>query len=258
MRVRSWWWWLSVLLLLGGETLNFAAYLWLPASAVAVLNGLNVVVGVLGGALLLREQFDWRLGVGATLALGGMAGVLVLEALDATRTLTSFDAVARRLQQPWPVAYLCLIGLAVASGMVFAAAQQLRLQAQFRRSVVWTVLVVYAATAAWSVTNTKAVGLMLTTGVHEVTAYAVLVVPWWLSVVAFQLWLIDWAYAEGEVGTLAPLMYSSYATVALITAQVIFQELQSLRAAWHLAVALVCFALAVGGVALVATRHARV
>ena len=251
-RLRDWRWWVAVVLLLGGETMNFVSYIFIPAFVVALLNGLNVILGVVGGVVLLKERGSWRIFLGTALAIGGMAVVLVLEALDTTATITRYTDLVAALQTPGALAFLVVASCVVASGTVCAMVLR-TFPLEHRLHIVWLVLAAYAASASWSVLNTKAVGLMLTSPV-PFNAYTLLVVPWWLAGVFGQLLLINWMFAERTVSQMAPLMYATYASVAIATSQLVFGELEGFTVAWHLALAAVAYVLVVVGVGLVASR----
>lgn len=252
-RLRQPIWWLSVALLLGGETLNFVSYIFLPAFVVAMLNGLNVLLCVIGGVFMLRERVSWHIVVGSALAVVGMAMIMTLEVLNITETIERFGDMTDRLAQPVVIAFLCATSLALFSFLASAVVTVLAVEAPLRRGLVYMVLAAYALSAAWSVLNTKSVGLMLVSPV-EVGFYAVIVVPWWLVGVFGQLGLVNWMFHERSVSWMTPLMYSNYATVAVLTSQVVFGELDAFTEWWQIAVACVAFVAVITGVGLVASR----
>ena len=251
-RLRDWRWWIAVMLLLGGETMNFVSYIFIPAFVVALLNGLNVVLGVVGGVVVLKERGSWRIFLGTALAIVGMATILALEALDATATITRYTDLVAALHTPSALTFLAAASCVVASGTVCAVLLR-TFPLEHRQYIVWLVLAAYAASASWSVLNTKAVGLMLTSSV-PFNAYTLLVVPWWLFGVFGQLLLINWMFAERTVSQMAPLMYATYASIAIATSQLVFGELEGFTVAWHLVLAIVAYLLVIVGVGFVASR----
>ena len=86
-------WWLGIGMMIVGETGNFLAYGFAPASIVSPLGVVALISNCLIAPLLLKEKFRIRDGVGVLIAVAG-AVVVVLSASDSNPKLTP-DAIWR-------------------------------------------------------------------------------------------------------------------------------------------------------------------
>ncbi|KAF2208546.1 hypothetical protein CERZMDRAFT_114518 [Cercospora zeae-maydis SCOH1-5] len=84
-------WWLGIAMMVVGETGNFLAYGFAPASIVSPLGVVALVSNCLIAPLLLKEKFRIRDGLGVLIAIGG-AVTVVLSASDNNPKLTP-DAI---------------------------------------------------------------------------------------------------------------------------------------------------------------------
>ncbi|KAI5365046.1 Putative magnesium transporter NIPA [Septoria linicola] len=84
-------WWLGIAMMVLGETGNFLAYGFAPASIVSPLGVVALISNCLIAPLLLKEKFRIRDGLGVLIAVGG-AVVVVLSASDSNPKLTP-DAI---------------------------------------------------------------------------------------------------------------------------------------------------------------------
>ncbi|GIZ47155.1 hypothetical protein CKM354_001025400 [Cercospora kikuchii] len=80
-------WWLGIAMMVVGETGNFLAYGFAPASIVSPLGVVALVSNCLIAPLLLKEKFRIRDGLGVLIAIGG-AVTVVLSASDNNPKLT--------------------------------------------------------------------------------------------------------------------------------------------------------------------------
>jgi drug/metabolite transporter (DMT)-like permease len=84
-------WWVGIILMAIGETGNFLAYGFAPASIVSPLGVVALISNCLIAPLLLGEKFRWRDALGVLIAVGGCV-VVVLSASDSNPKLTP-DAI---------------------------------------------------------------------------------------------------------------------------------------------------------------------
>lgn len=85
--LRSPIWWVGISLMVVGETGNFLAYGFAPASIVSPLGVVALISNCLIAPLLLGEKFRWRDAIGVLIAVGGCV-VVVLSASDSNPKLT--------------------------------------------------------------------------------------------------------------------------------------------------------------------------
>ncbi|EME43559.1 hypothetical protein DOTSEDRAFT_72808 [Dothistroma septosporum NZE10] len=80
-------WWVGITLMVLGETGNFLAYGFAPASIVSPLGVVALISNCIIAPLLLGEKFRWRDGLGVLIAIGGCV-VVVLSASDSNPKLS--------------------------------------------------------------------------------------------------------------------------------------------------------------------------
>lgn len=75
--LRSGWWWTGILLMMLGETGNFLAYAFAPASVVATLGTTGLVANVFFAPLILKERFRKLDLLGVAIAIAGSVTVVL-------------------------------------------------------------------------------------------------------------------------------------------------------------------------------------
>jgi hypothetical protein len=90
--LKSPYWWAGILLMTIGETGNFLAYGFAPASIVSPLGVVALISNCVIAPIMLKEQFRWRDFWGVAVAIGG-AVTVVLSAKHQERKLGSHEVL---------------------------------------------------------------------------------------------------------------------------------------------------------------------
>lgn len=111
--LKEWLWWAGLLSMGFGETANFAAYIFAPATLVTPLGGLSVLVSAILSSYFLNERLNLPAKIGCALSIFGST-IMVLHAPQ-EEEVSTFGEMLQILKQPGFVAYAsCVVLLSVA------------------------------------------------------------------------------------------------------------------------------------------------
>lgn len=100
----SGWWWAGILLMAIGETGNFLAYAYAPASIVAALGTTGLIANVFFAPLILKEQFRKLDLLGVAISIAG--GITVVLSAQAEQPQLAPDEILEAVSQRIFLAYL--------------------------------------------------------------------------------------------------------------------------------------------------------
>lgn len=95
--LKSGWWWLGIILMALGETGNFLAYAFAPASVVATLGTTGLIANVFFAPLIFKERFRKIDLLGVSIAILG--GIVVVLSAQADQPKLSPDQIIQAITQ---------------------------------------------------------------------------------------------------------------------------------------------------------------
>lgn len=111
--LQSGWWWTGILLMAVGETGNFLAYAFAPASVVATLGTTGLIANVFFAPLILKERFRKIDLLGVGIAIAG--GVIVVMSAQTEQPQLSPDQILGAISQISFVIYFLVVLFTIAS-----------------------------------------------------------------------------------------------------------------------------------------------
>lgn len=104
--LTSGWWWLGIVLMALGETGNFLAYAFAPASVVATLGTTGLIANVFFAPLIFKERFRKIDLLGVVVAITG--GIVVVLSAQAEQPKLSPDQIIQAISQTSFLIYFVL------------------------------------------------------------------------------------------------------------------------------------------------------
>lgn len=161
--LRSPIWWLGIGMMVVGETGNFLAYGFAPASIVSPLGVVALISNCLIAPLLLKEKFRLRDGLGVLIAVAG-AVVVVLSASDSNPKLTP-DAIWR-LVTTWE--FETYLGITVALIIVLTV-----LSNKYGQKSILIDIGLVGLYGGYTALSTKGIASLLTYSLYKVVTFPI-------------------------------------------------------------------------------------
>lgn len=151
--LKEWLWWLGMLIMISGEVLNFAAYMFAPATLVTPLGALSVIVAAVMSSAFLKERLNLIGKVGCGLCVVGST-VMILHSPQETE-VHKMTVLLEKVQEPGFIVF-CIIFLIVALVFMFALAPK------YGSKSVLVYITICSTLGSFTVIGCKGVGVALT------------------------------------------------------------------------------------------------
>eukprot|EP00288_Rhodomonas_lens_P016785 CAMPEP_0177705722 /NCGR_PEP_ID=MMETSP0484_2-20121128/8855_1 /TAXON_ID=354590 /ORGANISM="Rhodomonas lens, Strain RHODO" /LENGTH=569 /DNA_ID=CAMNT_0019217159 /DNA_START=241 /DNA_END=1950 /DNA_ORIENTATION=- len=211
-------WWLGLVLMAFGETGNFLAYAYAPATIVAPLGATAVISNTLLAHYVLREALLWKNLMGVGLAIVG-AVFIVLFAPSSDRELT-MDVLVQYMSERSFIAFVALI-LICLTGLFL-------LKEPVKRRYVIVYTLICSLTGSLTVMCIKGVSTALILTINGNNQFNQLL-PWLLvTVVIFtliiQLRYLNLAMIHFGASEVVPVYYVLFTFCSIVAGIVLYQE----------------------------------
>jgi len=164
--LRSPWWWLGIVLMTVGETGNFLAYAFAPASIVSPLGVVALVSNCLIAPLMLKERFRQRDFWGVLIAIGG-AVTVVLSAKTQEKQLRP-DGLWADIKR-WEFLVYVLVTVVCIIALMFASPK-------YGQRTIMVDLGLVGLFGGYTALSTKGVASLLSTSLYRAFEYPILYV----------------------------------------------------------------------------------
>jgi drug/metabolite transporter (DMT)-like permease len=222
-----WQWWLATVILFTGEGLNFVGYVKAPASLIVLIGSVNVLVSYALSSLFLKEFFSSLRLAGSMFICAGVSVLVMGSPSNEEGAINTFPEAVLRLFEEIPIV---MTGIASVVLVLLLAVSYGNKKNRTEQSYVIP-LCMYSCTACLMVITTKVIAIMLGEAangkMHFNNAAAYLIWPWWFSMVALQLFILNWLLSLKDAGSIVPLMYVCYASTGMLTSGIYFEEFGS-------------------------------
>uniref|UniRef100_A0A8C5PQU3 Magnesium transporter n=1 Tax=Leptobrachium leishanense TaxID=445787 RepID=A0A8C5PQU3_9ANUR len=223
--LREWLWWAGLLSMGLGETANFAAYIFAPATLVTPLGGLSVLVSAVLSAYFLNERLTSPGKTGCALSILGST-VMVLHAPQEEEVSTLSD-MEEKLKQPGFVAFAtCVILISLL--LAFLAAPR------WGHNNVIIYVLICSLVGSLSVASVKGLGIAIKGFVAGDPVYKE-PLGWLLLLslcicISVQIHYLNRALDVFTASLVTPIYYVFFTSCVLACSAILFQEWHSLSA----------------------------
>jgi len=213
-------WWIGMLLMAVGETGNFLAYAYAPATLVAPLGSISVVCNAVLSSLVLREQITSRNKAGCVLAIVGSCFV-VLFAPTSDHQL-NMSRLADYMTDPVFLSFLAAILAA------FAYLYRLPLRVQQGNVIIYVLMCSLMGAITVSCTKGLSTALILTVSGSSHDQFSSLL-PWLLlcvicSTMVVQIKYLNLAMISFGASEVVPVYYVTFTFCSVMAGVILFKE----------------------------------
>jgi drug/metabolite transporter (DMT)-like permease len=239
-------WWIGMLLMAIGETGNFLAYAYAPATLVAPLGSVSVVCNALLSSLVLREQISFKNKAGCLLAIIGSC--FVVRFAPTSDHQLNMSRLADYMTDPVFLTFLFLIVI----GFVYL--YRLPLRVQQSNVIVYVLMCSLMGAITVSCTKGLSTALILTVSGSSHSQFSSLL-PWILLMVicgtmVVQIKYLNLAMISFGASEVVPVYYVTFTFCSVMAGIVLFKEYHE-TSALHAFLFILGVAITFGGVYLI-------
>lgn len=213
-------WWIGMLLMAIGETGNFLAYAYAPATLVAPLGSISVVCNALLSSLVLREQISSRNKAGCVFAIIGSC--FVVRFAPTSDHQLNMSRLADYITDPVFLSFLVLICV----GFVYL--YRLPLRVQQGSVIVYVLMCSLMGAITVSCTKGLSTALILTVSGSSHDQFSSLL-PWLLLLVicgtiVVQIKYLNLAMISFGASEVVPVYYVTFTFCSVMAGVILFKE----------------------------------
>jgi drug/metabolite transporter (DMT)-like permease len=215
-KMRLWWVGLGMMAL--GETGNFLAYAYAPATLVAPLGAVTVISNSLLAHFLLKEPWSLRNGLGCFLAVAG--SIMIVTFAPSSKVQLTMDRLVRYMTEPVFVVFVTLV--LCCAGALIMAPQHLK------ERYVFVYLGICSLMGCITVMCTKGVSKALVDTLNGHNQFAHFL-PWVLlgglgSTVYVQVKYLNMAMIHFGASEVVPVFYVMFTFCSILGGIILFKE----------------------------------
>lgn len=216
--LKSPWWWLGIIMMTIGETGNFLAYGFAPASIVSPLGVVGLISNCLIAPLMLKERFRQRDAWGVLISIGG-AVTVVLSAKTSEKKLDPdglWDDIKR-----WEFLVYVLITV-VAIGILMYASPR------YGQRTILVDLGLVGLFGGYTALSTKGVASLLSTSLYRAFEYPILYVLVLILVVSavMQLRYLNRGLQNFDSTQVIPVQFVLFTLSVIIGSAVLYRDFE--------------------------------
>jgi len=223
--LRSWYWWLFLLMTGAGELCNMMAYLFAPATLVAPLGCISMVVTCVGSHYFLKEPLDGRKQIGILLA--GLGSGLIVSNAPSGANIKSLEQLLGTYIVKLPFIIYGSLNLAAALTMLLLRKRHYIYRLLF--CSLWASIVVISARSI-GISFAGVISQDENTSPFTNPAFYIIMAILAVSIVAYVLQITK-AVSKGDVNVVIPVYYVLNTTSIVVGNNIVFQEYTGLTAA---------------------------
>ncbi|KAJ3374094.1 hypothetical protein GGF31_008310 [Allomyces arbusculus] len=240
-------WWAGVVLMLLGETGNFMAYGFAPASVIAPLGTVTLVSNAIIAPTCLGETFRRRDLVGMILAVVGT--VLIVTSSKSTDVPLDPVGLLDAILTPRFLAYV-----AVTTSLL---ALLLRLYSKYHKKTVLVDLSLVAIFGGWTVISTKAISTLLNATQFQIFTfpifYPLLVIM--IGTGILQIKYLNLALSQFDATVVIPTQYVLFTLSAILGSAMLYDDFDDREAGSVVTFVFACLATFLGVFLIGSRRH---
>jgi len=212
------WWWLGIVLMTIGETGNFLAYGFAPASIVSPLGVVALISNCLVAPLMLKEQFRQRDFWGVLIAIGG-AVTVVLSAKTQEKKLGP-DNLWTDIKR-WEFLAYVLITIVFIIALMFASPK-------YGQRTIMVDLGLVGLFGGYTALSTKGVASLLSTSLYRAFGYPILYVLVLILVASavMQIRYLNRALQNFSSTQVIPVQFVLFTLSVIIGSAVLFRDFE--------------------------------
>ncbi|CCG84103.1 protein of unknown function [Taphrina deformans PYCC 5710] len=216
--LRSGWWWSGIVLMAIGETGNFLAYAFAPASVVATLGTTGLIANVFFAPLILKEKFRRIDLVGVAIAIAG--GVTVVLSAQAEQPQLDPQEILEAVSQRPFLAYLA-VALTLIIGLLY-------LSPKYGDRYILLDLGLVALFGGFTALSTKGVSSMLSTLFYKALRYPIF---WTLLVVlistaVLQVRYLNRSLANFDSTRVIPCQFCTFTISTIVGSAILYKDFE--------------------------------
>uniref|UniRef100_A0A8D0GRQ9 NIPA like domain containing 4 n=1 Tax=Sphenodon punctatus TaxID=8508 RepID=A0A8D0GRQ9_SPHPU len=217
--LKDWLWWAGLLTMGGGESANFAAYTFAPATIVTPLGALSVLISAILSSYLLGERLNLLGKLGCMLSIVGST-VMVIHAPE-EEEVTTLDEMSSKLKEPGFLAYASIL-LVICLVLIFFLAPR------YGQTNILIYLTICSVIGAFSVSSVKGLGIAIKGFFadrpvlqHPLTWILVLTL---VASITTQINYLNKSLDIFNTSLVFPIYYVLFTTIVIATSIILFKE----------------------------------
>lgn len=216
--LKSPWWWLGIVLMTIGETGNFLAYGFAPASIVSPLGVVALISNCLIAPLMLKERFRQRDFWGVAIAIAG-AVTVVLSANTSEKKLGPHGLWADVKRWEF-LAYVLITAMFIAA-LMFASPR-------YGQRTILIDLGLVGLYGGYTVLSTKGVASLLSTSLYKAFEYPILYVSGLVLVLSavMQIRYLNRALQNFDSTQVIPVQFVLFTLSVIIGSAVLYRDFE--------------------------------
>lgn len=224
--LREWVWWAGLLLLGIGESANFAAYAFAPASLVTPLGALSVLVSAILSSKFLRERVNLLGKVGCLLCILGSVMIVIHSPEEGS--VETMDELGFMLIEPGFITYVVTILIASTVLVVYFVPK-------YGNSNVLIYVLICSVIGSLSVMGCKGLGIAIRETFSGRKNEFKNFLSWFCMIcviifVSVQMNYLNKALDIFNTSIVIPIYYVFFTTFVIIASSILFKEWTSLGA----------------------------
>uniref|UniRef100_A0A3B5AVK6 Magnesium transporter NIPA2-like n=1 Tax=Stegastes partitus TaxID=144197 RepID=A0A3B5AVK6_9TELE len=225
--LKDWLWWGGLLTMAAGETCNFAAYMFAPATLVTPLGALSVLISAVLSSYLLGEALNVVGKLGCLLSVLGST-LLVIHAPQ-EQEVTSLRDMTDKLLEPGFLVFMSLV-------LLLCAVLILYFCPRYGPSNILVYVGVCSLLGAFTVSSVKGLAIAISTGELSRDVSVLSNPLTWILLVTLVVSIVTQVnYLNKSLDTfntllVYPIYYVLFTSVVLSTSIILFQEWSSMSA----------------------------
>lgn len=216
--LKSPWWWLGIVMMTIGETGNFLAYGFAPASIVSPLGVVGLISNCLIAPLMLKERFRQRDAWGVLISIGG-AVTVVLSAKTSEKKLGP-DALWADIKRWEFLAYVLITVVAICILMY--------LSPKYGQHTILVDLGLVGLFGGYTALSTKGVASLLSTSLYRAFEYPILYVLVLILVLSavMQLRYLNRGLQNFDSTQVIPVQFVMFTLSVIIGSAVLYRDFE--------------------------------
>ncbi|XP_077139492.1 magnesium transporter NIPA2-like isoform X5 [Ranitomeya variabilis] len=222
--LKEWLWWAGLLSMGFGETANFAAYIFAPATLVTPLGGLSVLVSAILSSHFLNERLTFPGKIGCALSVFGST-IMVLHAPQ-EEEISTLGEMEQILKKPGFVAYASCVALLSLALALLAAPR-------WGHTNVLVYMMICSLVGSLTVASVKGLGVAVK-GLFLGSAVFTDPLTWLLLLclvicISVQIHFLNRALDVFTASLVTPIYYVLFTSSVLICSAILFEEWRHLN-----------------------------
>ncbi|XP_050520979.1 magnesium transporter NIPA2 isoform X2 [Daktulosphaira vitifoliae] len=221
--LRNWLWWLGLSTMAVGEIFNFAAYAFAPASVVAPLGALSVIISAILSTKYLKEQLNLLAKIGCFMCVIGSTVMVIHSPKEGE--IDSMDILLQKLTEPGFIIYTAVMMIIIISIFMYFGPR-------YGSTNVIVYVIMCSAAGSLTVMWCKGLGLAIRetiSGQSEFTNWLTYMFILLLVVfVSIQMNYLNKALDTFNTGVVTPVYYVMFTSLVIAASAILFKEWDNL------------------------------